>query len=76
MDHILQTLPNGGAVVAIIAVVMLFHKQQAARDAREEVIVRHFLAALEQARGDYLESLEKVVGGRPRPPRGGPGGEE
>lgn len=65
--EILQHLPNGGAVVAIIAVVILFLKKQERYEDKLEIIVERFTAEIAQSRQDYLERLDRSVGRRPKP---------
>jgi hypothetical protein len=60
MESLLQQLPNGGAVVAIIVVVHFFlkHIQSIADMFAKEVV---------QARKDYLQSIEKIVEQKTKP---------
>jgi hypothetical protein len=67
MEHLLQQLPNGGAVAAIIVVVVLYLKHQERREDKMEVIVKHFLDEIAVSRKDYLDQLDRMGG--PKPPR-------
>lgn len=65
MEPLLQQLPNGGAVIAIIAVVVLFLKvQERGEDRREtklQEITTRFADEIQAAREDYLESLRELT---------------
>ena len=69
MDHLLTNLPNGGAVVAIVAVVVIFLRYQERRDNQTELIVKHFLDEVAVSRREYLDQIERIVGPRPPKPR-------
>jgi hypothetical protein len=65
---ILQQLPNGGAVVAVIAVVMIFLKRQERYEERMDVIADKFMSEIAAARKDYLERLDRLTDREPRTP--------
>ena len=78
MDGILQQLPNGGAVVALIAVVILFIRHQEHRDDKNDAIAirfaeevadarREFVAEIAATRKEYLDHLARITA--PKPPR-------
>jgi hypothetical protein len=70
---LLQHLPNGGAVVAVITVVVLFlrqHETQQKRyDDRMDVIMGKFLTELSDSRREYIARLDRIEG-RARPAAG------
>jgi hypothetical protein len=58
---ILEHLPNGGAVVAVIAVVVLFLKKQE-RDADSiQKIVDAFMAETSVSRKEYREHITEIM---------------
>jgi hypothetical protein len=61
MEHLLQNLPNGGAVVAIIVVVWFFLSRQDKNDAHVAAIVDTFTKELAQSRKDYLDHLRELT---------------
>jgi hypothetical protein len=61
MDSLLNNLPNGGAVVAIIVVVWFFLSRQDKSDGHMETIVSRFTQELAQARKDYLDHLKELT---------------
>lgn len=63
--EILNQLPNGGAVVAIIAVVMIFLKKQEHYEDRMDGIVSSFTAELAESRKDYLAQLNRLTSRKP-----------
>ena len=60
-EALLQNLPNGGAVVAIIVVVWFFLSRQDKSDGHMETIVTRFTQELAQARKDYLDHLKELT---------------
>ena len=66
-ESILQQLPNGGAVVALIAVVLIFIKRQDRAEERIEAIAKAFTAEIAQSRKDYLDHLRELTGRGPKP---------
>jgi hypothetical protein len=78
MENLLKELPNGGAVVAIIVVVMVFLKRSDKHDDAMKGIVTTFVSEVQAARKDYtaelaasrreyLDSLAKITA--PKGPR-------
>jgi hypothetical protein len=65
-ESILQQLPNGGAVVAIIAVVVIFLRRQDTSDARVEAIVKLFTDEIAASRREYVEHLREITGRQSR----------
>ena len=63
-SSILQQLPNGGYVVAIIAVVVLFLKKQERHEDKVESIVNRFTDELASSRKEYLEHLRELTNPR------------
>ncbi len=59
MTELLQQLPNGGAVVAVILVMWLAMKRQERSDERLEKIVAKFTDELALSRRQYLEHLNE-----------------
>jgi hypothetical protein len=59
-------LPNGGAVVAIIAVVVIFLRRQDTSDARVEAIVKLFTDEIAASRREYVEHLREITGRQSR----------
>jgi hypothetical protein len=73
--ELLNQLPNGGAVVAVIAVVVIFLKKQEHYEARMdaiaariESIAAQFLAESSVARREYLDRLDRYQSRETRPP--------
>jgi hypothetical protein len=68
---LLESLPNGGAVVAIIVVVILFLRKIEASESTMKDITAAFLAECKEARKDYREHITSVLEhfhkGPPRP---------
>jgi hypothetical protein len=69
MEHLLQNLPNGGAVVAIIVVVWFFLSRQDKSDAQVKAIVESFTQELAHTRKDYLDHLRELTRPKDRSPR-------
>jgi hypothetical protein len=65
--ELLQHLPNGGAVVAVVVVVMIFLKRQDTYDDRMQAIASRFADEIQASRKDYLEHLRELTGRDPRP---------
>jgi hypothetical protein len=61
MGSLLQQLPNGGAVVAIILVVWIFLNKQDKRDDRMEAMVNRFTEEIDRARKDYLDNVKSIL---------------
>ena len=59
---ILEQLPNGGAVVAIIAVVILFLKKQERSDDTIKEIVGAFTADTAVSRQEIREHMNRILG--------------
>jgi len=71
--ELLQALPNGGAVAAVIVVVLIFIKKQGEYEARSaetrekyeariDRIVERCLGDLAAARKDYLDRIGRLMG--------------
>jgi hypothetical protein len=58
---ILEHLPNGGAVVAVIAVVVLFLKQQERSADNIQKIVDAFMAETAVSRKEYREHITQIM---------------
>jgi hypothetical protein len=58
---ILEHLPNGGAVVAVIAVVVLFLKQQERSADAVQKIVDVFMAETAVSRKEYREHITEIM---------------
>lgn len=59
MDTLLNQLPNGGAVVAIIVITWVFLRHQEQQELRQEAIVKVFLDEVRQARKEYLDRINQ-----------------
>lgn len=57
----MDQLPNGGAVVAVIAVVVLFLKEQARSHESIKVITEAFAAETRAARAEYREHVDSIM---------------
>ena len=77
IEPFLNTLPNGGAVAAILVLSWLHMKQQERYESKQaemqarfldEVSVarREFFGELSESRRDYLDQLERLTGGAAR----------
>jgi hypothetical protein len=64
---LLQQLPNGGAVVALIVVVTIFVKRQDRGDEKMDAIVRRFTEEIATSRKDYLDHLRELTGRATKP---------
>jgi hypothetical protein len=60
-SSILDNLPNGGAVVATIAVVVLFLKKQESHEVTMKNVVDAFTKEITAARKEYLDHLTDVM---------------
>ena len=58
---ILEQLPNGGAVVATIVVVMLFLKKQERSEDTIRKLVDRFTAETATSRKEYREHITEIV---------------
>lgn len=61
MDSLLSNLPNGGAVLAIVVVVVFYLKHQERREDQVEAMIKVFTDEIASSRRDYLESLGRLV---------------
>ena len=61
MTELLQQLPNGGAVVAIIVITLIFLKKQERYEDKIGAIAKNFTDEMAAARKDYLERLDKLM---------------
>jgi hypothetical protein len=58
---ILEQLPNGGAVVAVITVVYVFLRHQEKSNETLKAIVETFTKELSSARTDYREHIGEIM---------------
>ncbi len=66
MEHLINNLPNGGAVVAILLCTWFFLARQREGDATLVSIVGLFTHELEESRKAYLEQIKELTQ-KPRP---------
>ena len=69
MDQLLQNLPNGGAVAAILVCTWFFLNRQDKGDANMKSIVETFTHELNEARKAYLDHLRELTKPKDKPPR-------
>jgi hypothetical protein len=61
MTELLQQLPNGGAVVAIIVVTWIFLKKQERYEDKMDTITKYFVSEIALARKEYLAQIQKLT---------------
>jgi hypothetical protein len=61
MADLLQQLPNGGAVVAVIVITLVFLKKQERYEDKISSVSKSFVDEIAAARRDYLERLDKIM---------------
>ena len=61
MEELLQNLPNGGAVVALLVCTWFFLNRQDKGDANMKAIVDSFTHELNESRKAYLDHLKELT---------------